>query len=394
MSLSTALTEFVLPLPETVLQQAWQQSQAAYSPENQWRRYLHHLCLATLLPWIQAEEVPGAIAFPAIADRTTLAEFLPGAAIALGDKRLILIPSLSLDQRDWRVPQEWVDLPGWAGDYFAAVRVDLDEGELQVLGYATHEMVKTKGIYDGGDRTYQLDMLTLIPDLNSLWVVQQLNPTEVTQVAIDPLPSLSPAQATDWLQQLRSVPDPRLAAPFGVWGCLLVQDDWRQQLYDLRQTAQARSAESQSPVQLALTQLQQWFHEQWSSDWQSVNAFALEAIALRDEGSGDKANLPTAKRVKVLRFAELAVLMLLQISLEPDRRLMIRIQLRPLDRTQCLPSNLVLQLLSDQGEVLQQVETRDRDDAIQLRRFRCPIGTHFQVQVQLADEHLTEDFVA
>ncbi|MEB3295218.1 MAG: DUF1822 family protein, partial [Synechococcales bacterium] len=233
MSLSTALTEWVLPLEYPILQQAWQHgqvaSQLAETTEIQWRRYLNDLCLATVLPWIQAEEIPTAIAFPPLMEQDSspnaspnpspnaspnplansfanpLASWIPGTAIEFGQKRLILLPSIGIDLQTWKVPQEWVDIPAWAGDYFVAVRVDLDEGELQLLGYATHHTVKTQGQLNRQDRTYSLESLQGIWDMNCLWVVQQLNPTEVTQATIDPLPTLTAAEATDWLTRLRSV---------------------------------------------------------------------------------------------------------------------------------------------------------------------------------------------
>jgi hypothetical protein len=43
--------------------------------------------------------------------------------------------------------------------------------------------------------------------------------------------------------------------------------------------------------------------------------------------------------------------------------------------------------------VLQTVESGERDNFIQLRKFRCSTGTQFSLQLVLADEISTETFV-
>ncbi|PSO81051.1 MAG: hypothetical protein BRC41_15925 [Cyanobacteria bacterium QH_9_48_43] len=45
-------------------------------------------------------------------------EVVNGTAIALSGVRLVLIPSEAADLSELRVPQEWVDIPSWGGDYY------------------------------------------------------------------------------------------------------------------------------------------------------------------------------------------------------------------------------------------------------------------------------------
>jgi len=98
------------------------------------------------------------------------------------------------------VPQEWVDIPELAADYYLAVQVNPDSGG-SGFGDTTHLQLKSDGNYDPSDRTYCLDEDDLIDDLNILWVARQLCPQEPTKSAITALPTLPQEQANNLLQR-------------------------------------------------------------------------------------------------------------------------------------------------------------------------------------------------
>ena len=186
-----------------------------------------------LLPWLQSERDPTAQVWAKASSRASFWEVVNGAAIDLHDRRLVLIPTTAIDFGELRVPQEWIDLPSWAGDYYLSIYVNLDDGEIQVLGYTTHQQLKQQGQYDPLDRTYSYDGDDLIGDLNVLWLDRQLCPTAVRCAAIAPLPQIRLEQAENLLTRL-GTPDllrPRLAVPFPLWGALMEHSGWRQQLY-------------------------------------------------------------------------------------------------------------------------------------------------------------------
>lgn len=229
-----AVPQLHLPTADNTQTQFWQQAESAYSSVgSRWQAALNQACLDGLLPWIQSERDSQAQAWSKAASRPSFWEIVNGAAIDLNSSRLVLIPTTAIDFAELRVPQEWIDLPSWAGDYYLSVYVNLDEGEIQVLGYTTHQKLKQQGQYDPIDRSYSYDGDDLIPDLNVLWVARKLCPTEVLRAAIDPVPQLLLEQAENLLirlgnpQQLR----PRLAVPFALWGALMEHSGWRQQLY-------------------------------------------------------------------------------------------------------------------------------------------------------------------
>lgn len=230
-------TQLWLEISPTTQSQTWQQSQSFSTPSSRWNAYLNQIALNTFLPWLQEEYAPQARAWPNEAAKASIWEMVSGTAIVWGTTRLVLLADETLDSSELRVPQEWVDIPDWAADYYLAVQVNPDDGWMRIWGYTTHQQLKSGGYYDASDRTYCLDGEDLIDDLNILWVARQLCPEEPTRSAITALPTLPQAQAENLLQRLgnSAITTPRLVVPFELWGALLAHGGWRQRLYERRQ---------------------------------------------------------------------------------------------------------------------------------------------------------------
>lgn len=213
----------------------WHQSQNFSTSVACWNAYLNQLGLQVILPRFREEwhtAKPGL----AVAHFASCWEVVNGFSIIVDQTRFIIIPSEAIDCSELRVPQEWIDIPNWAGDYYLALQINLDAGEVRVWGYATHEQFKARGRYDQGDRTYSLDETELITDLSALTIARQLCPQEPTRAMITPLPFLPLSQAESLLERLGNAanPIPRLSVPFPLWGALLAHSGWRQQLYQRR----------------------------------------------------------------------------------------------------------------------------------------------------------------
>lgn len=382
------LTELRLEILPEIQHESWQQSQSASNPTAQWNTYLNQVCLHTVLPWLQSDYAPEAVAWAG--SLPLLGELVRGTAIALRDRRLILIPDKTIDTSELRVPQEWVDSPTWAGDYYLAVQVDPDDRLVRVWGYATHEQIKISGNFDAADRTYALDAHQMVQDISALWVVRQLYPDELTQAAIVPLPALPPAQAENLLQRLANpaVLQPRLELPFQLWAALIANDGWQQQLGRSRR---GESAPTPTPI---LANLSQWLQNRVDASWQTLESLlgaeAELAFNFRQAADPDQRCIRRAKR---LRLPDQDTLLLVTVEPEADERVSIQPQLRPLNPTLCLPAHLSLTLLLATGEAVQSVQTRDRDNIIQLKRFKCPLNTQFSLQVAIGNTVITEDFV-
>lgn len=391
MLLSDTSTQW-LEISDAVHRQSWQQSQSISIPGNRLQAYFNQICLQTVLPWLQ--EKSGIE--PTIDSRNNLAfwEIVNGSAIVLGSTRLIFIPTEAMDRNEFRVPQEWVDIPSFGGDYYLAVEVDSDEQCLNVWGYTTHQMLKSEGFYDESDRTYCLDGNQIIQDLTVFWVMQQLFGEE-TRSVIAPLPALTSRQAEPLLQQLgdNMLPLPRLEIPFVQWGALIEQDTWLEQLCQLRQSLVSATESTKQATQT--TNLTQWWNNVFDAGWQALeDLFGTQpdfAFNFRQTNSTTE----QIRRVKPIQLsAELPTLLLvIMLETEADNRIRIWVQILPQPGETYLPANLRLELLSNTEDVIQSIQAGETSNYIQLRRFKITPGTEFRLQVAIADTFTYENFI-
>ncbi|WP_036479882.1 DUF1822 family protein [Myxosarcina sp. GI1] len=210
----------------------------AYSTAGGDRRaWLNQLCLQAFLPWFREEIASDARLAYSIDTLPSFWEVVNGTAITFENYRLILIPTLAIDNYELRVPQEWLDIPEWIADYYVAVRVQPDDDCIEIYGYTTHYQLKTQGLYDWRDRTYSLESDDLIQDLNVLWVTHQTSSVGILRAEVESLSAVSSIQAENLLERLGNpeLKFPRLAIPFSLWGALLARDNWRKSLFQLRQ---------------------------------------------------------------------------------------------------------------------------------------------------------------
>jgi Protein of unknown function (DUF1822) len=196
--------------------------------------YFNRLCLNAFRQWIEtiAPENP-VTEFPA-GIGSKLWEFFTGCGINFAGKRLVLIPSDAIDLADFAVPQEWVDIPSLAADYYLPVRVDLAEKTLHFWGFVSRQTLKAKADYDKTYRLYYLEGDWINSNLEMLEAVANLCPKETGKMTV--LPRLSDAEAKNLIAELSnpSPYSPRLKAKFEQWGALLNESRWLQQLYQQR----------------------------------------------------------------------------------------------------------------------------------------------------------------
>lgn len=366
----------VLAIPPDLA--AWQQCESLPNPAGRWRTYLYRLAAAALQTWMQEEGDQSAHLWPPNAP-SDVWQLVDGLALTLGARRLVVILSETIDAATLQVPQEWVDIPDWAADYYLAAHVDVDEQRLVLWGYTTHAQVKTQGTYEASDRTYTLSDTDLIQDFSVFWVAQQLEQPQTASItALPPLPT---AQAEQLVERLTSAAEPRLEIPFEQWGAVLSDGHWRQTLVQRRRGI--------VPVDLG-----RWVRQVFEPEWRSLESLlpqtpslAFRSAAIRNEqisrGQLIRLNASSGEWVLVLKVETVE---------ENHRR--IQVQLFPADAA-VLPAGVTLTLdLPETAERLQAVQAGEHDNFIQLPSFRCPLGQGFRVSVQLADAIFQEDFVS
>jgi hypothetical protein len=329
-------TNLWLEIPEIESNKIWQQSQAFSGPVRRWNAFLDRLSLNVFLPWLRSEYAPEATVFPNLAALPSIWEVVSGTGITLGTTRLVLITTEAVDLSELRVPQEWVDIPSWSADYYLGVQVNLEEGSIRVWGYTTFEQLKNNGTYDGSDRAYCLDAEHLIPNLNILWLAQQICPEEIKRTETIPLPALSLVQAENLLKRLGNpnVISPRTAVPFTIWGALLEHGGWRQRLYEQRQGMP-----------------QEWSIKQWLQTGVSdfAQKFGWGTVELQPSfagarGSQDTSALPTLVRRLTIAGQQY------ELRVQPKGNITDRVwrfELRNANKGELIPQGFKLKLLTE-----------------------------------------------
>ncbi len=364
-------TQIELEISPNLVEQLWRHQPTAFS---QWNIFLNQICLQTFLPWLEEDVTLDEASVPSFWAHVN------GAAFTWRNKRIILIPEISIDTTEYTIPQEWVDIPQLVGDYYLAAQINPDELSMRVWGYTTHKQIKSSATYNF-DRTYSLDAQYLIPDLNVLWVVSQLNPDEPTRVAVPNLTPVPTTQAENLLSRLgnSNIIQPRLEIPFSLWATLITDHNWRQRLYQLR-TGQS-----------VKTNLSQWLQNTFADTWQSIDSILSPSGA--SFGLRAVESDTSIKRLKSLNLPNGEALLVLGLEAEPDGRISIRIQLRSRSQNEYLPPETTLKLLSASDQVIQSVQSRNQDNIIQLKRFKSPVGVEFSIRVEVGDFVVTENCV-
>jgi Protein of unknown function (DUF1822) len=379
---------------------AWELSnQKSYSHTSaSWNAYLNSLCLHIFLVWLKEDpDLQETVRVWLDDDQlASVWEVVNGAMLTLGDTKIVLIPSDKSNLQELRIPQEWVDIPNWAGNYYLAVQLNLEEGWFGVWGYATHQQIRQEAKYDSLDRTYSLDVEDLITDLNVMWVARELCPVE--KVEVQAL-LISNTQVEKLLEQLstQTFYSPRLDAPFEMWGALLAVDEYRQRLYQ-RRIENQKSTQFECSQSLA-NNLSQWFENIFEVGWQSFDALISSqqktlAVQFRSDTALNDLRVKRAKLIDLgMQLGGTAVVLLLALISELDEKISIRVQLHPANEEIYLPPNLRLILLSESTKILQEVESRNHDHFIQLKKFKSHHGKNFSIRIAFGDVSITEDFV-
>jgi len=416
-----------------VNQDTWKACEAIRQPADRWRVYRHQLSWNSLQLWFQemtersVQLSPTAAAEPLktkVPDDGTkvlndglfntepfdIWQVVEGVALKLGDRRVVVMPSEALDTAELRVPQEWVDVPNWASDYFVAARIDVDTQKLVLWGYATHEQLKEKGVYDDSDRTYCLAEAHIIQDFSTFWVAQdypQPSPVVASTLLADS-PALSLVQTENLLQRLAQAAEPRLVLPFAQWTALLSDRSWRRRFYQQRQ---------QHSEWRGLTLLSNWLTAVTQSAvksaaarsgspppyWQPLSQILPTATGtnVRDTASlitpEAGASLGTLIELKAADGTIIHLVLAVSVVPEADGRRYIRIQLHPAsaEANSTLPENVSLSMqMTQTQEQLQLVRARAHDSYIQLPPFWTMPDRAFTVAVSQGDAAVSTDFVS
>ncbi|GBE91188.1 DUF1822 family protein [Nostoc cycadae] len=159
-----------------------------------------------------------------------------------------------------------------------------------------------------------------------------------------------------------------------------------------------------SPVQ-TLVNLSQWLVGQVDAAWQTVESlrelleskpnYAFRGSVTTEESSTHQPPVPT-KRAKLIdlgiQIANQPLMLIVEISPEPEMKTSIRLQLHPTGNQVYLPEGVKLTVLDESGEIFLEAQARSADNYIQLQ-FRGEIQEKFIVAISLDDMSIREHFI-
>lgn len=361
---------------------AWQKSQTLTNSAGVWRAYLNRLLLDSFFDYVTEEySFKVEVANPQRLPQSW--SILDGTLVSIEDKRLLLLPTETIDDKEVRISQEWVDIPSWVADYYLVAEVNPDEEWIRVKGYITHLEIKKSGSYDAVTREYSLDVNHIIEDISVLWLSQKFCPSETTIGKVDDLPFLPAKQAENLIQRLGN-PDiifPRLEVPFSLWGALLENEQYLTKLVKLRQ-----GQEVIDNFDNQVTKLTNWLENLVGNLWQNPQSIQMNFAKRK---SPINKNISKAKLIKI---DNQQVILLMEISEEKDNIMSVKISLYPQPNNLYLPANIELILLSSEGEFLKSKQAINENNYLEISKFKAEKNLVFKVQIKLNSVTRIEEF--
>jgi Protein of unknown function (DUF1822) len=308
---------------------------------------------------------------------------IEGIQFTTGDLRGVLLPSDTLDCDELRVPQEWVDCPELAADFYLAVQIDRSEKMARIWGYTTYDRLKKQGCYCGRDRTYVLDREQLDSDINSLSLIGENHPADLQRPEIEPLPKLA---LDGLLQRLETLVPTHLlwlrrTIEFSEWATILSHPHWRNLLLQKRQSLRQLS------VSAVTNHLERWLKNHFAEGWLNVQ----QLIAPQQLGSFMHNQVKRAKLVDLGLDLDGSKIVLMVMVGQSDRGMSIQASLYPTQEATFLPPHLRLVIATSAGQVFKEVAARSDDEFIRYK-FDADRGDLFDIQVILGDAMVEERF--
>ncbi len=245
---------------------------------------LNQLCLAAVKYWLKdSVDLQVETVFPCWFQGHEQIEFtarlVNGFALQIGQTKVVFITSEAVDLAEFEIPQEWVDLPNWAADYYVPIQVDLVGGFLHLWSFVTYKDLKYRAELDRIFHNYHIDRVDVVDNLDLLWSSCELHQSlEVTahQIQLPEMDLLTSATAKQSISQLdlaNSRLSPRLNLPFAKWGAILDNPELLK-IY-LNHSIDANQVLKSTAIDLQVANLRQWIESgktALSSGWQSIDS--------------------------------------------------------------------------------------------------------------------------
>lgn len=145
--------------------------------------------------------------------------------------------------------------------------------------------------------------------------------------------------------------------------------------------------------------LGQWLENVFEDGWQSIESLlGVEsrnlAFSFRAVPSFSADEVSRSKPINLDPGSESeTVLILVSLKAEIDGKIRVCVQIHPSKGNTVVSPCLKLALLSDSEEILQSIQAQSQDNYIQLKPFKCSVGTRFKLHISLNDFSMIEEFL-
>jgi hypothetical protein len=375
-----------ITITENDIQKA--EHQADIFPEQSARQmaYLNLLAQQLLLPYFQNYDTDSQ--FTDYCD-DFWALGINGSPILMGNQCGLILPSNTLDLDEFRIPQEWVDCPELAAEFYLAIDIDSKNKLARIWGYTTFNHLKFAGNYCSRDRSYYLEHSQIHTDINSLWLLRKYYlPEELSWPASSSTnlvreASLEENRLTKILEDLSqtNLLFLRRSLEFKEWGAILANHHWRKML------RAKRTVGIPEVRRLNINNLSGWLQNQFEDGWQSVQYL----IAPNLLGSFMGNQIKRAKMIDLgLDLAGHQVILMMVVA-QSAEKVSIQASLYPTGQATFLPPHLKLIISTANIPVFKEVVAQSDDEFIRYR-FEATVGDLFNVQVILGENIVQECF--
>ncbi|MBD2103044.1 DUF1822 family protein [Leptolyngbya sp. FACHB-261] len=360
-------TDLRLSLPPTIwletehFEQAQIDAQLATNEENQWQRYLNGLALSGFETWLQ-ERLPEQRLSRGIATDETASQTI--CYLTVGEFKLGLITTEHLLDELVNVPSNSLEVPELAAHFYVVLEVAEEEEQVLVRGFLRYDQLSS---YLSTNRQpsngfYHLPLSLWDAEPNHLLVYCRCLEPNAIPLPVAPTEAVSSQTTTSPITT--NQPDPNQPNP---------------------------NPTGTNPA--TVNKLGQWLQGLVDEGWQALDSLLGPGMDLAISTRQMQTSVKRGKLVDLgIHLDDQSVALLVTTTREPQEKIGVLIQLHPVGGARYLPTNLNLSLLSQTDRILQEVQSRNQDNYIQLKPFRGTSGQHFSVEVSFGDVSVREEF--
>mgnify|MGYP002777087868 CR=1 FL=1 len=312
----------------------------ANNEQQQWQFYLNALATFAFSAWLEAR-----LLSQSIQQGSEVAVAM--GYLKIGELKLGLVAVEQVLDESVNIPKIVTLEPQLAAHFYVVLEVLEEQEKVMIRGFLRHsELVayRDREVSSNGESEYCLIPLSALDgEINHLIIyIQQIEPSIVA---------------------LPMVTDQAIAAP------------------------------AQTGFSQMRTHLGQWLQGVLDDGWQTIetliNPEANLAWNTRQTFLGTKGG-------KLINFGvqlnQQTVALLVTVTPESEGKIGIGVQVVPVGGVPILPAQLRLTLISSSEKILQEVQSREQDNYIQLKPFKGKPGINFSIEVSLNDVKVRETF--